>query len=448
MANEPDMTCDSALDNLVAYVQEELSDDELVRKMEGHLAECGICRRQEAEVRRTLQMVRETYHEFVPSDRVWQDLLRKLHSLKTHAAQGAEGEAEESAGLTEPPAGPAIAARTGKILPKNRRALAAVISVAAVIVLIVGIVVVVNLSGFSLVLQEGKSVSVFDQSGQSRAAQPGQSIDKGWRVKTAESPAVLEYRDGSTLEMSANTALTVTADKEISLEKGKVMATILPSSNGYTVRTDFGDAQVQGTKFSVEVSRDEMVTTVRVMEGSVTFVNEKGQQVVEEGKWSRAERDAAPETPHTVVQVAGQSPINPDTVEVSISVFDGQEYIVQGDARRPVIKAGDALVVRFQVTNNSDKEMNLPTGRTNGILLGVQGLPASQDITTMGEMVSDKEEPATTEEEMVVKIAPQGAYRFEYRIPAEKLKFMKGGEYKIHGYYYLVGSRTITIEVK
>lgn len=447
MANEPDMTCDSALDNLVAYVQEELSDDGLVRKMEGHLAECGICGRQEAEVRRTLQMVRETYHEFVPSDRVWQDLLRKLHSLKTHAAQGAEGEAEESAGLTEPPAGPAIAARTGKILPKNRRALAAVISVAAVIVLIVGIVVVVNLSGFSLVLQEGKSVSVFDQSGQSRAAQPGQSIDKGWRVKTAESPAVLEYRDGSTLEMSANTALTVTADKEIRLENGKVMATILPSSNGYTVRTDFGDAQVQGTKFSVEVSRDEMATVVRVFEGKVLFSNAGVEQVTVAGQWSRAERGAGPDAPHKVVEVAGQSPdINPANVSVSISVFDGQEYIVQGDIRRAAIKAGDALVIRFQVTNKSGKDMNLPSGRTNGILLGVQGLPVSQDITTMGEMTSEK--PAPKEEEKVVTIKAHEVYSFEYSIPAEKLRFVKGGEYKIHGYYYLVGSGTVTVEVK
>ena len=450
MAGEPDMKCAEALDNLVAYVQEELDDAEIMRGIEAHMAECEVCRREEAEVRKTFQMVREAYHEFVPSDRVWKALIERLHSLRDRIAAGAAVEEGERYGLSEAPAPSRAEARSEAAVPKKRRAMAVLISVAAVLVLVVGVVIVLKLTSFRLVLEKGNGVTVLASEGGGRAVGPGQAIEKGWGVKTAESPALLKYGDGSTLEMSANTELKVVDDREIRLESGMLTADIKPSSKGFTVATKFGDVRAEGTRFSVEVSREALVTIVRVFEGRVIFVNADGRTVVEKGQWSRATVNAAPAPAVPVGAVAGQSEISRDTVSVRISVFDGQNFDAGDGGIRPVdVEADKPLVVRFEVKNVSDKEMLIPTGRTKGllILLGIQGYwSLSQDVTAVGEMVSD--EPRTSDEDKVVRVLPGEAYRFDYRIPVGVTKFEKGRGYKIYGTYCFVGSQGIKIGIK
>jgi ferric-dicitrate binding protein FerR (iron transport regulator) len=444
LADEPDMKCTEALDNLVAYVQEELGDERAVREMQAHLAACEICRREEADVRKTLQMVRETYHEFVPSDRAWKMLLERLRSLRAQVAEGALSEAKGSYEPTQAPAGPKTEARRAPAMPRKRRLVAAAISVAAVAAIVAGIWLVLSLTGFKLVLEKGDGVTALVSADNWSAIKPGQRVEDGWSVKTAGPTALFRYGDGSTLELQGGAEMGVVGESGIRLENGALTADVRPSGSEFVVSTAFGEIRANKARFTVEVSTEKMLTTVRVFEGgSVVFANDAGQEIVAPGEWSRATRHLAPMRPHA--ESASGPPISPDTVQIVLKVFDGQNFVAGDEQRLVALKADEPLVVRFEVKNIWDREIAVPTGRTGDLNI-LLWLPLPRDITTAGRMVGD--EPATSEDAKTVSLAPGQVFRFDYSISPDVTKFQKGGRYTIFGKYCFVGSQSITVEVK
>lgn len=456
MTNEPNITCGDTLDNLVAYIQSEIGDDEIGRRIEAHLAECEMCRRQEGEIRKTFDMVRETYHEFAPSERAWQELLERLHGLKTRSDAGRIHEAEEP--LAEEPVSPppvSAPAPEALVVPRRRRMTAAVLTVGAVIAVVVAAAFLAGTAGFKITLKEGSRVSLYsEQDGQWREIEPGRGIGLNARLKTAEeaSAAVLIYPDGSRLDMARGTELRIIGEKTVRLERGELSADITPAGAGFTVQTEFGEVEVLGTRFKVTVSKETLTTRLQVYEGRVRFANGGTERTVETGYWSQAGKDAPPIPPYKAARSEAFFPTK-ETVEVSLSVFDGARYLGAGDLEMPVIHEGAPLRVRFEIKNLADEELLLPTGRTGGNMIQLvrEGTQAEEyflmgDVPTCGNMVEDR--PHTAPDEKEVRLAPGETYQFVYEIPLARTGMHKGHKYWLYGRYHLVAGRKVAVELK
>ncbi len=453
MASKPDITCNSALDHLVAYVQDELGDAELARKIGAHIAECEVCRRQVAGISKTFQMARETCHGFVPSEQVWQELVERLHALGPPSGAGAVHEVGARL-AQESPSPPSVSAPVPEapVVPRKRRMIAAVITVAALVVVVAAAALWLSMTGFKVILKNGDDVFTLAPDGDQWAAiEPGRSMQVGSRVKTAPSAsltAVLHYPNDSTLGMSPDTELELVAENAIRLDYGEVTADITPAGVGFVVQTKFGDLEAIGTRFTVSVSREDLCTRLEVHEGRVRFRKDGVERMVEAGYRCRASKNMPPGEPKAVARAAVDDFLTSENLKVMLSVHDGVKYVGEMGLETPRIPSDAPLRVRFEVRNIADAELSLPTGRTGGnmILLNREGLRLPLDVTTSGRMLQDR--PSTKVEDKRVRIAPGETYQFEYEIPLERMRMFKGGKYYIFGHYCMVMSRKIAVEVK
>jgi len=329
---------------------------------------------------------------------------------------------------------------------------AAVITVAALVVVVAAVFLWLSLTGFKVILKNGDDVSTLAPDGDQWAAiEPGRSMQVGSRVKIAPSAsltAVLHYPNGSTLGMSPDTELELVAENAIRLDYGEVTADITPAGVGFVVHTEFGDLEAMGTRFTVSVSREDLCTRLEVHEGRVRFRKDEVERMVEAGYRCRAGKNMPPGEPKAVAVAAVDGSLTPDTLEVMLSVYDGARYVGEMDLGLTSIPSDAPLRIRFEVKNITDAELFLPTGRTGGnmILLNRDGLRLPLDVTTSGEMLQDH--PSTKDEDKRVRIAPGETYQFEYEIPLEQMRMSKGGKYTISGRYCMVMSREIDVKVK
>ncbi len=149
-----------------------------------------------------------------------------------------------------------------------------------------------------------------DASLKSRADTQWRPVAKGvplWpgdALKTGpDSTLLARFRDGSTIDLAADTELTLgkplyrgKRPSETTLTRGDVMVAVEPGGGAFEVATMAATAGVRGTHFTLRATERRSVLTV--LEGSVAFWNERGHVVAEAAQESVAVLGQPPTEPH------------------------------------------------------------------------------------------------------------------------------------------------------
>lgn len=127
-----------------------------------------------------------------------------------------------------------------------------------------------------------KKVSGTVQKYDDRASKTGETIKKGDplfegdRIATGkESLAFLEYKDGSTVLLKAETELLIEKEKLVSIAKGRALFRMLKLAiKRFSVRIKTVTIGVRGTTFLTDAGKD--ATAVYLKEGRLNILSEEG----------------------------------------------------------------------------------------------------------------------------------------------------------------------------
>lgn len=170
------------------------------------------------------------------------------------------------------------------VLASARRSKLPALATAALIVLSVFGVVFFQMHRIS----SQRSPSVVHAAGQ--VSSMGPRIDAGQNIATGpDGAATLQYLDGTTVELGADTRVTIMCDsvwdrsKMLELVSGSLRSEIAPQIRGSEMvfRAGSTRAVVLGTTLSLK--KDTQRTRLEVSEGRVRFVPEKGKELAVEG---------------------------------------------------------------------------------------------------------------------------------------------------------------------
>ncbi len=451
------MDCIKTLDNIVAYVQGEIADDSLRRDIAAHIQACGPCRREEGEVRRTLDVIREAGEEFVPSNRVWVQLLERLRTIKAGIAAGDEGGPVKAATLveTEQACTPRLIARRVTV-PRPRRAVALLVSiVAAAAVVAVIVYIAFTTGGFAVEYVEGPGLVLISDDGASEKTDIGHKFVKGDLVEAHSvggKNVMLRYSNGSTLTLERGAKLKFASENTVRLYAGTLHADITPEGIGFKVWTEFGEARVTGTEFTITVSKEERRTEVRVMKGEVAFSNGNKTRVVSAGSRTVASGNTPPEKPFSIEldEVPAPELIGGHKIELLMAVFDPSSgrYVSESEKVSVELPPGKPLRLRFLVRNLEDEALRVP-GAAEVKNLSIRVSSVTEPKGTLrpvpGGVVEEEPQPDSGG---FVRLESGESYRFVCRIEPGAIGLVPGGTRYIYGVYNLRWESKIAVAVK
>jgi hypothetical protein len=450
------MDCIKTLDNIVAYVQGEIADDSLRRDIAAHIQACGPCRREEGEVRRTLDVIQEAGEEFVPSNRVWMQLLERIRIIKAGITAGDKSGPVQTATTveTEQAYTPRLIARRVTV-PRPRRAIALLISIGAAAAVAAVIVVIATTGGFAVEYVEGPGLALIRDNGTSEKTDIGHKFVKGDIVEArtvGSKNAMLRYPNGSTLTLERGAKLKFASENTVRLYAGTLHADITPEGIGFKVWTEFGEAEVTGTKFTITVSKEERRTEIRVMKGKVDFSNGNKTWVVSAGSKTVASGNTPPEKPFSIEldEVPAPELIGGHKIELLMAVFDPSSgrYVSESEKVSVELPPGEPLRLRFLVRNLEDEALRIP-GVDEMEELFIRVSPAREaegyQLPIRGEFVEEEPQPDSGG---FVRLESGESYRFVCRIEPGAIGLEPGGTRYIYGKYNLAWKSKIAIAVK
>src|SRR5207249_3180081 len=100
--------------------------------------------------------------------------------------------------------------------------------------------------------------------------------------------STVHLRDGSVVRLAPRTRLTVTGregQRQVTLDGRAYFAVAKDSSSPFRIRTSAGDVTVLGTRFDLEVERDDL--RLLVIEGRVALSTPAGERVMTRGEMTR-----------------------------------------------------------------------------------------------------------------------------------------------------------------
>lgn len=132
------------------------------------------------------------------------------------------------------------------------------------------------------------------------------------RLKTEdEAGTKVRAPDGTQLTLDERTAVVLRSNR-VTLEEGRVFASVTPQKRDFVIATDGAETRVLGTQFAVE-RRESGSTLVTVLEGAVRVHNAAGEQEVPAGNFTVARAGLKPFAPEAIdaealLGWAGQAP--------------------------------------------------------------------------------------------------------------------------------------------
>ncbi|MFH1548982.1 MAG: FecR domain-containing protein [Planctomycetota bacterium] len=450
------MDCIKTLDNIVAYVQGEIADDSLRRDIAAHIQACGSCRREEGEVRRTLDVIQEAGEEFVPSNRVWMQLLERIRIIKAGITAGDKGGPVQTVTTveTEQAYTPRLIARRVTV-PRPRRAVALLASIAAAAAVAIVIVYIATTSRFAVEYIEGPGLALIRDDGTSEKTDIGHKFVKGDIVEARTvggKNAMLRYPNGSTLTLERGAKLEFASENMVRLYAGTLRANITPEGIGFKVWTEFGEARVTGTEFTITVRKEKRQTEIRVMTGEVAFSNGNETQVVSAGSQTVASGNASPKKPFPIEMEEAPTPelTGGHKIELLMAVFDSSldRYVSESENTPVELPPGEPLRLRFLVRNLEDEALRIP-GAAEVERLFIRVSPAAEpkgyQLPIGGEFTEEEPQP---DGGGFVRLESRQSYRFVCRIEPGAIGLVPGGTRYIYGVYNLAWESKIAIAVK
>jgi len=142
-------------------------------------------------------------------------------------------------------------------------------------------------------------------------ATEGDALRPGDALKTGpDSTLLAKFRDGSSLDLAADTELILDAESEgakrpikAKLTLGNILAVITPGSGVFEVEAALAVASVQGTQFGLQATEPKAVLTV--LSGEVAFWNDLGSVTAKAMERSVAVPGHAPTEPHRLAGYHG-----------------------------------------------------------------------------------------------------------------------------------------------
>jgi len=450
------MDCIKTLDNIVAYVQGEIADDSLRRDIAAHVQACGSCRREEGEVRRTLNVIQEAGEEFVPSNRVWMQLLERIRIIKAGITAGDKSGSVQTATTveTEQAYTPRLIARRVTV-PRPRRAIALLISIGAAAAVAAVIVYIATTGGFAVEYVEGPGLALIRDNGTSEKTDIGHKFVKGDIVEArsvGSKNAMLRYPNDSTLTLEQGANLEFISENAVKLYAGTLRASITPEGIGFKVWTEFGEAKVTGTEFTITVSKEKRQTAIRVMTGEVAFSNGDETRVVSAGSQTVASGNASPEKPFSseLDEIPTQELRGGHNIELLMAVFDPSSgrYVSESENVPVELPPGEPLRLRFLVRNLENEALRIP-GAAEAYNLFVRVSPSAEtkgyQFPIGGEFTEEEPQP---DGGGFVKLESGQSYRFVCQIEPGAIGLVPGGTRYIYGVYNMKWESKTAIAVK
>ncbi len=269
------MTCDATRSQLTDYVKNELARPE-ADSVASHLNRCEPCRSHEAEIRKNFGLLRLATAP-KPSDAVWARINASVDRIE---------------------AGEEVA------VPKRASAWAwRGMAVAATLVIAVSAAALFNKVGtresvpVARLERLGPGVTIYRVSGLDRQPmKPGGTLALGETLTMDPGAAAIFTIEGvGRFRVAGGSTLKMTGTRTIELEKGEVIADVVPGGKGFEIKAPQARATVLGTLFRVCAADDR--TALTVARGTVKFSNAAGSVDVQAGYQSTAAAGVSPAAP-------------------------------------------------------------------------------------------------------------------------------------------------------
>lgn len=358
------MTCDATRSQLTDYVKNELARSE-ADAVASHLNSCETCRSNEAEIRKNFGLLRLAAAP-KPSDAVW---------------------ARISASVDRIEAGEAVSA------PKHVSVWAwRSMAVAATLIIAVSAAALFSRVGphqpipVAKLDRLGPGVTIYRVVGTERQPmKPGGTLALGETLTMDPGAAAVFTIEGAgRFRVAGGTTLKMTGKRTIELEKGEVIADIIPGGKGFEIKAPQARATVLGTLFCVRATEGR--TALTVARGTVNFSNPSGSVDVLAGFQSTA--------------AAGVSPAAP--LELASDAADWDLFASVAPSPRVELSIGDALPgkpVPFTIALSSDAPTMVETGVTERtyVILTLEDPSGARRLVRLasGDLKATCDQPAT-----------------------------------------------------
>jgi len=120
-------------------------------------------------------------------------------------------------------------------------------------------------------------VKVLQPDGTWKEVSPGSKIQEGDQIRTGSGSAIINFSDGSSIEIGPNSSFKYSAEFYLKLLFGKIRIWVQSWGKKFEVRTPSAVTSVRGTEFIVEHSAETNITKVYLFEGLVDVTNLKNE---------------------------------------------------------------------------------------------------------------------------------------------------------------------------